>query len=936
MAEYRVFLSMVSSEFASARDAVAKDLSARGLTVKWQDIFRDEVEVHSLLQLLDHYIRDCDAVVCAWGKRSGDKPPAEDAAKFPGVLPDGMTEASYTQWEYFLARRYNRDIMALRAGDTFRPEKPDGKNFPGLQDRFLTAIERENRHTRPFNSAEELRIEVLKRDWPNLARGKLVNLPYPTLGPLFAGRADFLKQIRQSLTQGGNAAITAANAAIHGLGGIGKTRAAVEYAWAHQADYTALLFATAETAESLDSNLGGLTGVLGMPNLATQPDSEKVRAVLDWLNRHPGWLLILDNADSPDSLTRASALLGSLTQGHVLLTSRQANLPRGFQRLPLEVLAVEDAARYLLDATQDRARTKDDEAEARALAEELGQLALALTHAAAYINQLGLSFPAYRVRLRESFKDVMSWSDPVETGYPLAIPATWALSVDRLSEPARALLERLSFLAPEPVPLTLLDVPVPEVEATDGRAVLGELVRLSLASREATAGVFSLHRLVMEVTRRFLRPDAAKVRLTEALGWVNNAFAGDPHDVRTWPRLMPIADHAEVVALAAEKAKLDVPTGRLMGHLGLLFHARAQYGRANPLMRAALANGERTLGPDHLEVAARLNNLAGLLAATNCRTEAEVLYRRALAISSARLGPSHPTVADALNNLATVLEATNRLAEAEPLYRRALAIIDASLGPKHPSAGTYLNNLAGLLTATNRLAKARRLYRRALAIDEASFGPVHPAVATSLNNLAESMRIANHLSAAEPLYRRALAIDEATLGPDHPDVARDLNNLALLLRVTNRLAEAEPLVCRALTISKANLGPAHPTVATYLSNMAGLLEATTRLTEAEKLYRRALAIDEASLGPHHPVVARDLNNLANLLRATHRLAEAEPLSRRMLLIFLSFQRATGHAHPHRDTAVANHAAILQALGRTEAEIIAELRALLAEAGLDGL
>jgi tetratricopeptide (TPR) repeat protein len=114
---------------------------------------------------------------------------------------------------------------------------------------------------------------------------------------------------------------------------------------------------------------------------------------------------------------------------------------------------------------------------------------------------------------------------------------------------------------------------------------------------------------------------------------------------------------------------------------------------------------------------------------------------------------------------------------------------------------------------------------------------------------------------------------------------------------------------RALAITEAALGPAHPTVAIRLNNLASLLQATGRLAEAEPLYRRALASTEAALGPAHPAVATGLGNLASLLKATGRLAEAEPLMRRMVDIFESFERSTGHRHPHYDAALENMAAL---------------------------
>ena len=160
----------------------------------------------------------------------------------------------------------------------------------------------------------------------------------------------------------------------------------------------------------------------------------------------------------------------------------------------------------------------------------------------------------------------------------------------------------------------------------------------------------------------------------------------------------------------------------------------------------------------------------------------------------------------------------------------------------------------------------------------------------------------------------------------------DLNNLAALLQDTNRLEEAEPLMRRALAIDEQSYGPDHPNVARDLNNLAQLLQATNRLPEAEPLMRRALAIDEQSYGPEHPDVATGLNNLAQLLKATNRLRRAEPLSRRHLEIFLEFTRRTGHPHPHLQAALANYAAILGELGRKEAEIDAQIRALQGQYG----
>jgi tetratricopeptide (TPR) repeat protein len=270
-------------------------------------------------------------------------------------------------------------------------------------------------------------------------------------------------------------------------------------------------------------------------------------------------------------------------------------------------------------------------------------------------------------------------------------------------------------------------------------------------------------------------------------------------------------------------------------------------------------------------------------------------------------------------------------ARLDPLTPHALGVTQWADREGIAEPTEALMSRLGTLFLTKWLhAQAEPLYRRALAVAEASFAPDHPTVANRLNNLAQLLRAANRLTEAEPLMRRALAIDEASSGRDHPNVAKDLNNLAQLLQATNRLAEAEPLMRRALAIGEASFGREHPNVAIYLNNLAQLLQATDRLADAEPLMRRALAIDEASFGPDHPGVAIRLNNLARLLQATNRLAEAEPLMRRHLLIFIDFERKTGHPHPHRNDATVNYTILLAEMGKSRAEVEAAIASLAAE------
>jgi len=677
------------------------------------------------------------------------------------------------------------------------------------------------------------------------------NLPFATLGPLFHGRETILARLRETLarTPAGRAAAIAGKA-VHGLGGVGKTRLAIEYAWQHASEYSALLFVGASSPADLGRNLAALCepGVLDLPEQAAPEEAIRVEAVLRRLGEQNGWLLILDNVDSPDAAAAVDALVARLHGGHVLLTGRLAHWGAEVEAIELDLLTEAAAVSFLLARTEKGRRfTPEDTAHATTLARELGCLPLALEQAGAAIALRRLTLAGYLEDWKTRRDQVLTWFDPRVSRYPASLAVTWQTSVDRLSTPARRLLERLAWLDPEPIPESLLDVPVPELpeeeSSLDPRDALTELATYSLVTRAAETPTFTVHRLVQDVTRRSLRNDPGHGSLTEALAWVNAAFVGDPQDVRTWPVLDPLAPHARAVAAFADAAGITDPTARLMNVLGPLYLTKALQAEAEPLMR------------------------------------------RVVTIFESSLGEHHPNVAAALNNLAALLHATNRLGEAEPLMRRALAIGENSFGTEHPDVARHLNNLAQLLQATNRCGEAEPLMRRALAIGENSFGTEHPDVAISLNNLAGLLQTTNRLGEAEPLMRRALAIDKNSFGTEHPEVATDLNNLALLLQATNRRGEAEPLM------------------------------------------RRALAIDEKSFGTEHPKVATDLNNLATLLQDTNRLGEAEPLMRRHLVIFLDFKRRTGHEHPHLQAAFGNYRGLLQAMGKSDADIEAALAGL---------
>lgn len=319
---FRVFLSAVSSEFGAVRAQLRSDLTARGLEVKEQADFRQEAGADTTLAKLHDYIRDCDAVVSLVGTRSGAMPPAAADEPFRAMLlPTGMQEASYTQWEVIFARAYGKRLSFYVAGSGWVPDRDasDGDR-PDLQaalrawlfDRL--GLDRKEGLHHPG----DLRAEVLKEEWPDLRKPKPVHLRFRSIGSLFKGRQSKMAELRARLSGpgGGRVAVTSRPQAVHGLGGIGKTRLAVEYGLAHEGEYSALLFASGETPAQLDSDIAALAGVLALPEADATEDEVRIRAALGWLRAHDGWLLVLDNLDTPAAMRRAEELL-EIGRAHV-------------------------------------------------------------------------------------------------------------------------------------------------------------------------------------------------------------------------------------------------------------------------------------------------------------------------------------------------------------------------------------------------------------------------------------------------------------------------------------------------------------------------------------------------------------------------------------------------------------------------------------------
>jgi tetratricopeptide (TPR) repeat protein/transcriptional regulator with XRE-family HTH domain len=760
------------------------------------------------------------------------------------------------------------------------------------------------------------------------------NVPYRR-NPVFTGREEVLPRLHTLLHSSKSVALTQVQA-ISGLGGIGKTQTAIEYAYRHRDEYSAVLWVKADTPEVLTSDFAALAGTLGLPEESGHDQHRAIQAVRRWLATHDNWLLILDNVEDVTLFNT----LPVTQEGYVLLTTRSQMTGPFARSLDLEPMRSEEGALFLLrrakflgtDAPLEAACQTDQEA-AKAISRLLDGLPLALDQAGAYIEETGCSLSSYLGRYQSQRAALLNRRGRLVADHPESVSTTLSLSFEKIEQTDQAaadLLRLLAFLDPDAIPEDLLSEGASELGPTleplvrDALAfdeALSVLRTYSLVRRHPEAQTLTMHRLVQAILKERMDEQTQRVWAERAVRVVNRAFP-DVSELRAWATWRRYLSHAQMCAEHIERWNMDFPeAARLLHQTGAYLKERAQYTQAERFLCQARDLRMQMLGPMHPVVAESLHELAELAQHQGRYAQAESLYRQALSIREQTLGPAHLDVAATLHGLAVFHYYHGPFAQAEQFFKRALAIREQALGSEHPLVATILNDLALLSHDQGKDTQAERLYERALTIFEQTVGPKHPLVAMSTSNLAKLYNDQGRYRLAEPLHRRALIINEETLGPEHPHLAFNLHDLALIHQARGDFAQAERLHRRALAINEQAVGPDHSDVANSLNSLGQCYLEQGRYEQAESLLTRALLILEQTREPYYIYTGHCLRNLGRLYVAQGRYQEAEPLFERALLIF---EQTQGPNHPEV-AALLEHYAVLLGATQREAEA-AQLRA----------
>ncbi len=701
----------------------------------------------------------------------------------------------------------------------------------------------------------------------------------------FTGREAILKTLHTYLSAEQTAATASRIVALQGLGGVGKTQVALEYAYRHALEYRAIFWIEAETPERVLFSLQRIAEGLYLPARTATDQRQIVGAVQHWLATHHHWLLIWDNVEDLEVPQRT---LSPTFQGSLLLTTRRQGLgtfARGIEVPPMEreegmLLLLRRAKMLELETGGEQVqhlaiRIPEDYTAAADLVSILGGLPLALDQAGAYLEETGCSLNDYQRRYEQQRASLLDRRGSSGGHHPQSVAATFLLALEQIEREQAMVADLLrvcALLNAEDIPEELFRhgaehlgpalAPLADDPGQFDQAI-AVLRSLSLVQRHAETHTLSLHRLVQVVLQEEMSEQERAGWLRRVITALNALF---PEVISTtWRQCERLLPHVLAVAAALPNDAEDLELARVMRKAADYLRERMQYDQARSLYQRALRTWKRAPEPD-AEMARPLNGLA-LLSSELCQyDQAEELYQQARLLLEQLQGPTHPDMFRPLNNLAILYSIQGKYTKAECLYQQALAICVQAYGPDHSWTAYALANLAEVYLEQGKDELVQPLCEQALRIWKREWGAEHSLLTTPLLTLAQLSLEQGNYPEAEDLYRQVLSIQERVLGTGHPETADVLNGLANLSARQGQNKQARQLYQQALSFREMQPSQDHPKTAQTLHDFAVFLQEQGNADEALLLIKRALEIRSRRLGSFHPKTLATQTHYAQLLQ----------------------------------------------------------------------
>lgn len=785
--------------------------------------------------------------------------------------------------------------------------------------------------------------------------------------PHFTGREDFLERLAQELSDEKPSRHNH-RVALYGLGGVGKTQIALEYAYRREAFYSYVFWISAIDQAQLLSGFGEIAKHI--PSF--QPTSDRspleiAKSVLDWLKVTKSWLLVIDNLDD---ITIVEGYLPAINwDGHTLITTRDKNSD-GIPAEGIEVTLMneEDSLQFF----QRRVRLSDTSStrfqdEARRIIKELDHLPLALEQAAAYIRN-SQKIEEYLTTYHEQPQDLLQWQPRGNYPNKFTVATTWKMSLEelKLSCPdSITLIQCFAVINADEILMDFLEAGK-DCDHPGLQAVLGNKVRLTkgLTALESFSliRVFSggrkvwIHRLVQAIIMDGMHPEVRSVMLTNVIrigvySFPDMSKDGSKREVCRSYRSQVIGclshtegkDHSEWHILAgrlSEYLKSDGfyrdslhwyemtlrvtenvlgPENRetLRARLGVgqSIFLLGQHKRAAEICEEMLAIQKRVLGPEDPDTLRTMYYLAFSWSELGRFEEAAQLHKETLDIRGRVLGSEHLDTVMTKYGLATSLQALGRFTEAAQLYEETLNIRKNVRGLEHPDTVNSMQGLATTFWNLGRSKEAAELEVEALEIRKKVLGSEHPDTLYSMYGLATAYWGLGKFKEAAQLYNETLEIRKKVLGPDHRNTLITMNGLAWTFDSLGRSSDAAQLFQQVVDILTETTGLEH---AETLNSMGGLglsLNNIGRSEEAAELLKKTLEIQKKVLGADHPETLSSMTSLAATFTS---LGEPEAAKRLHEESLEKLKRVSGPEHPETLRCMYGFAESYHRLGQTEA------------------
>lgn len=730
----------------------------------------------------------------------------------------------------------------------------------------------------------------------------------------FTGREVLLLRLHAGVTSNVTAVVPHA---LHGIGGVGKTQLAIEYAHRFGAEYDLVWWIPADQPMLVRSSLAALAPHLGLPSPDVTGIVDAASAVLDALRRgepYRNWLLIFDNADLPQDIKDVVPQ----GPGHVLITSRNPAWQDFYETVQVDVFTREESIEFLGKRVPRAAPEEADR-----LAEELGDLPLALEQAGALQAETGMSMREYLLLLRERTAQLLDANK--SSYYPLSLTAAWALSVSQLSENLPEALELLrccAFFGPEPIPRDVFGELSEEYAAGSRLAeLLADPIRLSkvirilgryaLARIDSESRTIQVHRLVQALLRDELGLEQQAALQHEVHLLLAAAAPGKPDETANWRSYVELLGH--VTPAAIEVCQVPLIRNFALDVLRFLFSA-GNFEPARDLSQRFLIRWREDSGDDDASVLSAQANLALALRELGKYHEAYDLNRATLTRMQAVLGQDDEETLWMINSHGADFRARGDFAGALRHDEDSLRRHEKKFGPNHRRTLLAIHNLAIDYLLLGDYDRALQLQQKSFA-GHRRIGSIKTSILASWNGMARIVRLQGNYFEACDIGEDAYEFGVSEVSRDHPWTLRTAKDLSIAKRRAGLTDDAFDIAQQTYDREQRIFGQEHADTLAAALCLANALRTRGEVDQSLELLRRTAARYPDRYGADHPFRYGCDMNLALLLRVNDEAEAARALDQRCLD---GFDQRLGRDHHFSLTCAINLASDHATLGEAGA------------------